>query len=84
MLLALASIPLRTTRLQACTTALYDGPETPSLSNVYASIEVEDSGLVVEVADSLVANGGRGLFVRLADGAQPITLDKGTPFCGYA
>lgn len=82
MLLTLASIPLRTTRLQAC--ALYDGPETPSLSNVYASIELEESGLVVEVADSLVADGGRGLFVRLADGAQPVTLDKGTPFCGYA
>lgn len=89
MLLTLASLPLRTTKLarggtlQAC--ALYDGPETPSLSNLLVSIELEESGLVVEVADSLVANGGRGLFVRLAEGAQqPVTLDKGTPFCGYA
>ena len=62
---------------------LYAGPSTPALCNVAASIELPESGLVLEVADSLVANGGRGLFIRVTDGAT-VTLDRGSPLCGYA
>ena len=62
---------------------LYAGPSTPTLRNVAASIELPESGFVLEVADSLVANGGRGLFIRVTDGAT-VTLDRGSPLCGYA
>ena len=63
---------------------VYEGPSCNELSNIVASIELEESGLIVEVADSLVANGGRGLFVRLMDGVESVTLDAASPFCGYA
>ena len=63
---------------------VYEGPSCNELSNIVASIELEESGLIVEVADSLVANGGRGLFVRLMDGVELVTLDAASPFCGYA
>jgi hypothetical protein len=66
------------------TPLLYAGPEAETLRNVQASIELEESGLVLEVADSLVANGGLGLFVRVLDGAGSVTLDGGSPLCGYA
>ena len=55
-----------------------------TLHNIQASIELPESGLVLEVADSLVANGGLGLFVRVVDGAGAVTLDGGSPLCGYA
>ena len=67
----------------ALSLTLYAGPSTPALCNVAASIELPESGLVLEVADSLVANGGRGLFIRVTDGAT-VTLDRGSPLCGYA
>ena len=63
---------------------LYVGPVAQVLHNVQTSIELPESGLVLEVADSLVANGGLGLFVRVMDGAGPVTLDGGSPLCGYA
>lgn len=66
------------------TPLLYAGPVAETLRNVQASIELEESGLVLEVADSLVANGGLGLFVRVLDGAGSVTLDGGSPLCGYA
>ena len=62
---------------------VYEG-SCNELSNIVASIELEESGLIVEVADSLVANGGRGLFVRLMDGVELVTLDAASPFRGYA
>ena len=49
---------------------LYAGPSTLALCNIAASIELPESGLVLEVADSSVANGGRGLFIRETDGAS--------------
>ena len=67
----------------ALSLTLYAGTSTPALCNVAASIELPESGLVLEVADSLVANGGRGLFIRVTDGAT-VTLDRGSPLCGYA
>lgn len=67
------------------TPLLYAGPVAETtLRNVQVSIELEESGLVLEVADSLVANGGLGLFVRVLDGAGSVTLDGGSPLCGYA
>ena len=64
--------------------APYSGPICEELTNAQASIHLEESGLILEVADSIVAPGGRGLFVRLAPGAPPVTLDACSPFCGYA
>ena len=43
----------------------------------------DDSGLVLEVADSLVAP-GKGLFVRLEEGVSPLQVPTATPLCGYA
>lgn len=64
---------------------VYNGPTTQTLTNCRETIPLTESGLVLEVADSVVAPGGLGLFVRCADPAQPpITLDALTPFCGYA
>lgn len=64
--------------------APYNGPITEKLKNCVASIPLDESGLVVEVADSIVAPGGLGLFVRCVDSTSPVTLDALTPFCGYA
>ena len=64
--------------------APYSGPICEQLTNVLESIHLSESGLILEVADSIVAPGGRGLFVRLAPGAAPVTLDACSPFCGYA
>jgi hypothetical protein len=66
---------------------IYDGPTTSNgadLANVASVIELPESGLCLEVADSLVAEGGKGLFIRLMDGAPPVTVDRATPLCGYA
>ena len=45
-------------------------------------------GLVFEVADSLASGGdgraGRGLFVRIMDDIEAVTLGAGTAVCGYA
>ena len=65
-----------------CTVPVYSGPTAEKLTNIAASIPLEESGLVVEVADSIVAPGGFGLFVRCESG--PVTLDALSPFCGYA
>ena len=67
----------------ALSLTLYAGPSTLALCNIAARIELPESGLVLEVADSSVANGGRGLFIRVTDGAT-VTLDRGSPLCGYA
>lgn len=63
---------------------VYGGPTTERLTNCVASIPLPESGLVVEVADSIVAPGGLGLFVRREAGAAPVTIDALSPFCGYA
>lgn len=49
-------------------------------------MELPEVGLVLEVADSLAGGGGagRGLFVRLAEGVDSVTLPAGVAFCGYA
>ena len=40
---------------------------------------------MLEVADSVVANGGRGLFIRcLGEETESVTLEEGTAVCGYA
>ena len=50
-----------------------------------AALELEDVGLVIEVADSVaVANGGRGLFLRCFGETEQVTLDEGVAVCGYA
>ena len=63
---------------------VYVGPMCNELSNCVASIELSSVGLVLEVADSVVADGGRGLFIRCQDGTESVTLDEGTAVCGYA
>ena len=69
----------------------YQGP-TPApgetLRGVVCSIELPEVGLVLEVAESLASGGdgqaGLGLFVRLAEGVESVTLNEGVAMCGYA
>jgi hypothetical protein len=71
--------------ISAMMVPIYDGPVCASLKNCIARIDLPDAGLVLEVADSVVAaNAGRGLFVRLLEGVDSATLDACTAFCGYA
>ena len=60
----------------ALSLTLYAGPSTPALRNVAASIELPESGLVLEVADSLIAPGGKGLFVRCMQGVSSAARAK--------
>lgn len=62
----------------------YNGPVCPELHNVISCIELPQSGLVLEVADSVVAAGGRGLFIRCMEEVASVTLPEGTAVCGYA
>jgi len=62
---------------------IYSGPIATALNGLVATIPLEESGLIIEVADSIVARGaGLGLFVRCA--GKAVTLDGLSPFCGYA
>ena len=65
---------------------IYVGPmcEDNALSNPVASVELPDVGLVLEVADSVVAPSGRGLFMRCLGEVESVTLEEGTAVCGYA
>lgn len=65
---------------------IYCGPmcEDNELRNPVASVTLESVGLVLEVAESVVANGGLGLFVRcLGEDTEQVTVDEGTAVCGY-
>lgn len=65
----------------------YEG-QTPAggeLEGVVASFDLEESGLVIEVARSLVAaDAGLGLFIRCMDSVGEVPLNVGTAICGYA
>lgn len=61
---------------------VYDGPASRKLTGCVASVELD--GLILEVADSVVAPGGLGLFVRCAENVDSVTVSGGTPLCGYA
>jgi hypothetical protein len=65
---------------------IYVGPmcEDNTLRNQEASVDLESVGLVLEVADSAVADGGRGLFIRCLADTDSVTLEEGTAVCGYA
>lgn len=65
---------------------VYVGPmcDENALQNCVASVELSSTGLVLEVADSIVADGGRGLFLRIADERDAVTIREGTAVCGYA
>ena len=66
------------------TPPVYKGPSVAQLKNCIASVPLDGSGLVLEVADSLVANGGKGLFIRCEEGVPSVTVARATPLCGYA
>lgn len=51
---------------------------------IVAGVEVEELGLVLEVGPSSVAQGSRGLFVRLAPGVEGVDLPAMTLLSGYA
>ena len=66
----------------------YVGPspiEGNKLRDVQVSLPLPELGVVLEVADSLVAeDAGRGLFIRvLPEGPTEVTLAGGTSLCGY-
>ena len=73
-------------RVQALTSSAppstYVGPSCAKLTNCVASIDL--NGLILEVADSLVADGGLGLFIRCAEGIDSVSVMGATPLCGYA
>eukprot|EP00633_Aureoumbra_lagunensis_P001209 CAMPEP_0197294488 /NCGR_PEP_ID=MMETSP0890-20130614/32611_1 /TAXON_ID=44058 ORGANISM="Aureoumbra lagunensis, Strain CCMP1510" /NCGR_SAMPLE_ID=MMETSP0890 /ASSEMBLY_ACC=CAM_ASM_000533 /LENGTH=281 /DNA_ID=CAMNT_0042769923 /DNA_START=228 /DNA_END=1073 /DNA_ORIENTATION=+ len=62
----------------------YKGPQTKNgiLSNIVASIVLEEAGIVLQVADSTILDGGRGLFIRALE--EPFLFRKGDVVCGYA
>jgi len=63
---------------------VYSGPTCAQLANCIATIPLEGSGLILEVADSLVANGGKGLFIRCEAGIESVRVSRATAMCGYA
>lgn len=76
------------TALESELPPVYEGP-TPAdgapLENVVAKFELEESGLILEVANSLVApDAGLGLFIRCIESVGEVPLDAGTAICGYA
>lgn len=83
-MLALAVAAAVSMTLPSTLPPVYSGPVCATLTNVAASIPLDESGLVIEVADSVVAPGERGLFVRCEDANSPVILDAPSPFCGYA
>lgn len=60
-------------------------PTSGTLSDATKAMAVPKiDGLVLEVADSLVAeNAGRGLFIRCLPGVDEVAVDGGTALCGY-
>lgn len=76
LLAAVASFPVDPTP------PVYQGPLCASLQNICASVEL--NGLFLEVADSVIAPGGRGLFIRCAENVEGVTVGGATPLCGYA
>jgi hypothetical protein len=84
--LVVVAIQISSVAAMTVTVPVYNGPTVDeSLTNIVTTIPLDESGLVLEVADSIVAPDGLGLFVRCADASQPpVTLDALTPFCGYA
>lgn len=65
---------------------VYEGtsPEDGVVSELAASLELPEHGLVLEVGRSVVAPDGRGLFVRCTDDEREVSLSIGTAVCGYA
>jgi hypothetical protein len=62
-----------------------DGLLGRPLEDMEAGVAVESLGLMVCVGPSLVADGGRGLFLCVCDdGVEEVTLPSGTPVCGYS
>ena len=59
-------------------------PEDGVVSELAASLELQEAGLVLEVGRSVVAPDGRGLFVRCTDEEREVSLSIGTAVCGYA
>mmetsp|Transcript_27219 Transcript_27219/g.54821 ORF Transcript_27219/g.54821 Transcript_27219/m.54821 type:complete len:539 (+) Transcript_27219:148-1764(+) len=53
-------------------------------TRVVASVNVGQTGLVLEVAPSTVAGAGLGLFVRKLGGGDDVTVFPGDPLCGFA
>ena len=51
--------------------------------NVVLSVDSASDGLTLLVADSLIADGGRGLYARLRDGVEELEIPSGTHICGY-
>ena len=79
----------------ACTTIYeeppaYEGPTPPSgvgLRGLVCSVDLPEAGLVLEVAESLAGgdgSAGLGLFIRLAENVESVSLDAGVAVCGYA
>ena len=67
---------------------VYKGPAPSSIDRHEASIVAriptsQNNGLVLEVADSTIEGGGKGIFVRAA-GDEDVWQTKGSAFCGYA
>jgi len=76
----------------------YEGPVPTggtvggTVGGIVATVELPESGLILEVGESVSPDAGLGLFVRCSvqfnsDGsiAPPLVIiDAGTPLCGYA
>ena len=54
------------------------------LEDMETGVAVASLGLLVCVGPSLVADGGRGLYLSVSDGVEEVALPYGTPICGYS
>lgn len=61
------------------------GPSIQAPTAVETKVHIAELGVVLQVAQSLVAPGERGLFIRLADDfpRDHVVLPAGRPLCGY-
>ena len=59
------------------------GPRCSELTNAVATVEADDIGFTLSIADSTIINGGRGLYAGLQQGVDEVILPSGTKICGY-
>lgn len=59
------------------------GPACAIPQGLQLEVELEDAGVVLQVAQSLVAPGELGLFAKCAPGKERAIIESGQVLCGY-
>ncbi len=63
---------------------VYCGPILPSEIEIIAGVTLSELGLDLAVAPSITVPSQLGLYVRLAEGVESVTIPSMTLLCGYA